>query len=102
MFATVFVFNNRWYNLLKDLGCSGTHNIVPTAQWWKIGLPMLMQLLTFSSAKKNWQFPVQWEMKKKSKTGDSHQPHNPLIVFAIIGRFIILFLTIDYFYKVGT
>ena len=29
--------------------------------------------------------------QKKSKTGDSHQPLNPLIVHAIIGRFIILF-----------
>ena len=29
--------------------------------------------------------------QRKSKTGDSHQPLNPLIVHAIIGRFIILF-----------
>ena len=40
--------------------------------------------------------------EKKSKTGDSRQPLNPLIVHAIIGRFIILFLTIDCFYKVAT
>lgn len=32
--------------------------------------------------------------EKKSKTGDSHQPLNPLIVHAIIGRYLTLFLTI--------
>ena len=85
----------------KDLGCSGTHNIMPTAHQRKIGLPMSMQVLTFSSGKKNWQFPLQWEIKKKGTTGDSRQPLNALIVHAIIGKFIILFLTIDYFYKVA-
>ena len=79
--------------LVEDLECSDTHNIMRTAQWTKIGLPMSMQLLTFSSAKKNWQFPRQWAMgnEKKSKTGDSRQPLNPLIVHTIIGKFIIFF-----------
>ena len=31
---------------------------------------------------------------KKSKTGDSHQPLSPLIVHAIIGKCLTLFLTI--------
>ena len=39
--------------------------------------------------------------QKKSKTSDSHQPLNPLIVHAIIGRFNYTFLTINYFYKVA-